>query len=143
MATDAHSSGSEYASQCYCGNTIDTSTGGGILQAPTDCSMPCAGNSSDVCGNSGRLTIYETAKTGLISGATTPSTPGFVGCYAQGSVATTGNYLFQDKSQNAQLCRQACAYKGFSNAAMQGLYCYCNTGTSEVGAIQAMTLCNT
>jgi hypothetical protein len=142
-ASDTIHSGSEYATQCYCSNTIDTSTGGGILQASTDCSMPCAGNSSDVCGNSGRLTIYETAKTGLISSNNNPTIPGFVGCYAQGGVATTGNYLFQDKQQNAQLCRQSCSYKGFSNSAMQGNYCYCTTGPSQVGAIQAMTLCDT
>lgn len=64
------------------------------MQAPSDCSMPCAGNSSEICGGSSRLSIYETAKTGLISSGSTPAVPGLVGCYAQGSVATAGNYLF-------------------------------------------------
>jgi hypothetical protein len=136
--------GSEYGSQCYCGNTIDTSTGGGILQAKTDCSMPCAGNSSDTCGNSGRLTMWETAKTGFVTeGSGMPAIEGFVGCYAAANVATTGNYLFNIGTMNSQICRLACSYKGFPNAAMQGNYCYCATGPSQVGAIQAMALCST
>lgn len=88
--------------------------------------------------------MWETAKTGLVgSGSVTPPIEGFVGCYAQGSVATTGNYLFNIATMNAQICRLACSYKGFSNAAMQGNYCYCASGASQVGAIQAMALCST
>jgi hypothetical protein len=88
--------------------------------------------------------MWETAKTGFINaGSGMPAIDGFVGCYAQGSVATTGNYLFNIATMNSQICRLACSYKGFPNAAAQGNYCYCATGPSQVGAIQAMALCST
>jgi len=47
--------GVEYGSECYCGNTL----GAGSVKAPdTDCSMTCAGNSSEICGNGNRLSFY-------------------------------------------------------------------------------------
>lgn len=134
-------SGSEYASQCYCSNTIDTSTGGGILQADTDCSMKCSGNQTETCGNAGRLSIYDTSKSGLVAAA--PAIDGFVGCYSQGSVSTSGNYLFQLSTMTAQLCRLACSYKGFPNAALAGTTCYCASGSNQVGSLQALALCST
>jgi hypothetical protein len=77
------------------------------------------------------------------SNTTIPPTPGFVGCYAPGSVATTGNYLFYLSSMTSDICRLACQYKGFSHAALTGTNCYCATGTNQVGAIQALALCST
>ncbi|KAJ9110132.1 hypothetical protein QFC19_001803 [Naganishia cerealis] len=133
--------GTEYSIQCFCSNTIDTSSGGGILQADSDCSMKCSGNSTEMCGNSGRLSIYDTSKSGLVAAA--PAIDGFVGCYAQGGVANAGNYLFQLSTMTAQLCRLACTYKGFSNAALAGNMCYCATGINQVGALQALALCST
>lgn len=65
------------------------------------------------------------------------STPGFVGCYAPGGVATTGNYLFYLSAMTSDICRLACQYKGFSHAALTGTNCYCATGTDQVGTIQA------
>lgn len=47
--------GVEYGSECYCGNTVAA----GSIKAPdTDCSMTCAGNSSELCGNGNRLSFY-------------------------------------------------------------------------------------
>ena len=47
--------GVEYGGECYCGNTL----GAGSIKAPeTDCSMTCAGNASEICGNGDRLSFY-------------------------------------------------------------------------------------
>jgi len=45
--------GVEYASQCYCGNTIAA----GTTQDPTDatCNMACNGDATEQCGGAGRL----------------------------------------------------------------------------------------
>ncbi|KAJ9119238.1 hypothetical protein QFC22_003730 [Naganishia vaughanmartiniae] len=72
-----------------------------------------------------------------------PAIDGFVGCYLQGSVATSGNYLFQLSTMTAQLCRLACSYKGLPNAALAGTTCYCASGTNQVGSLQALALCST
>jgi hypothetical protein len=88
-------SGTEYSTQCYCSNTIDTSSGGGQLRADSDCNMKCAGNSTEMCGSAGMLSISLTAGT---SPSTAPSTPGFVGCYAPGSAALA-NPLYEQASR--------------------------------------------
>jgi len=49
-------SGTEYSSQCFCDNHIQN---GGTLAAPTDCDMPCSGNSSEFCGAGNRITIWS------------------------------------------------------------------------------------
>ena len=51
-------SGTEYGGQCFCGNTITSST----KEADSDCSMACTGASSETCGGASKLSVY--AKTG-------------------------------------------------------------------------------
>ena len=50
--------GLEYASQCFCGNTLPARA------SPTPgfiggCNMPCAGNSNELCGAGSRLSLYQ------------------------------------------------------------------------------------
>ncbi|KAG8867272.1 hypothetical protein FRB98_004265 [Tulasnella sp. 332] len=47
--------GTEYADECYCGNTI----GGSIDLTDSDCNMACAGDSTKICGGSYRLSVYR------------------------------------------------------------------------------------
>lgn len=71
--------GTEYALQCFCGATVAAAAT--QVNGSTDCVMPCAGNSSEICGGSSRLSLFW-------SGVSPPSTnpgPGpwsFVGCYS-------------------------------------------------------------
>ncbi|KAK3944359.1 putative fungistatic metabolite [Diplogelasinospora grovesii] len=48
--------GTEYSAECYCGNSIDTTS---TLAASTDCSMACSGNSTELCGGPDRLSVYQ------------------------------------------------------------------------------------
>lgn len=99
------------------------------------------GNSSETCGNAGILSIYK-ALSASSNSTSPPTTPGFVGCYAPGNVATTGNYLFYSATMTTDICRLACQYKGFGSAALAGTTCYCATGENQVGSIQALALCS-
>ena len=48
--------GLEYASECYCGNTLDSTASA----APaSDCNMACSGNSTEACGAGNRLTLFN------------------------------------------------------------------------------------
>lgn len=70
--------GVEYSSECYCGTTIQSS---GQLAADTPtqkCNMPCSGDSSEICGGSDRLNLYQ-------YNGPTPSTS------SAGPVKTTGD----------------------------------------------------
>ena len=48
--------GTEYGRECYCGNAFSA---GSVEAAAADCSMPCAGNANNLCGNGNRLSVYS------------------------------------------------------------------------------------
>ncbi|KAL7962473.1 heme peroxidase [Trichoderma compactum] len=55
--------GTEYGSECYCGNTLDPTS----LEAPaSDCNMLCSGNELEYCGAGNRLSLYTKKPTELI-----------------------------------------------------------------------------
>ena len=48
--------GTQYSRECYCGNTYDK-------HGPADnCNSPCASDTSQTCGGSWALTVYDTGK---------------------------------------------------------------------------------
>ncbi|CAJ2501542.1 Uu.00g043950.m01.CDS01 [Anthostomella pinea] len=47
--------GTEYGGECYCGNTLENNA----TQADYGCMMDCNGNSSEICGGSNRLNVYD------------------------------------------------------------------------------------
>lgn len=55
--------GSEYARECYCANDIPTAAAP-LAGVVGDCSMPCAGNNTEMCGGSGRLSLYKKCDSG-------------------------------------------------------------------------------
>ncbi|KAF4554906.1 Hypothetical protein D9617_3g019750 [Elsinoe fawcettii] len=50
--------GLEYGKQCFCGNSIPTDR---VPSSTTygQCNMPCAGNSSQICGGGSQLSLYK------------------------------------------------------------------------------------
>ncbi|KIW13478.1 hypothetical protein PV08_08666 [Exophiala spinifera] len=62
--------GVEYSKECYC-NSIGITNGGAIASNPADCSMICAGNQTEYCGGSSRLTVYTLKPNNSSSVATT------------------------------------------------------------------------
>ena len=71
--------GLEYGSECWCGNTYPNPTS---LASDKDCSFPCSGRASELCGAGDRLTMFKNnVQTPLPSN---PSIPGYVysGCYS-------------------------------------------------------------
>lgn len=62
--------GTGYGDECYCGNELMS----GSATNETDCNYPCADDSTEYCGQSVRLTLYEkTASTVVTMPATTTS----------------------------------------------------------------------
>ncbi|KAK4231908.1 WSC domain-containing protein [Podospora fimiseda] len=49
--------GVEFASECYCGSVTPSNS---IKLADTECNMPCAGDSSQQCGNAWKVSVYQT-----------------------------------------------------------------------------------
>jgi hypothetical protein len=46
----------EYSVQCFCDTAIYN--GGALAPVQADCNDPCKGNSAEMCGGNGRMTLY-------------------------------------------------------------------------------------
>ncbi|KAH9207298.1 hypothetical protein DL95DRAFT_527981 [Leptodontidium sp. 2 PMI_412] len=119
--------GTEYAEECYCGNTLASGSG----PAPTaDCNVACSGNATEPCGGSNRLNLFWNGQTG----PTTNPGPGlwaFSGCYTEG---TTGRALDHglavvggSNNMSVSNCVAACQGAGYSLAGVEySGECYCD-----------------
>ncbi|KAJ7165067.1 WSC domain-containing protein, partial [Mycena filopes] len=117
--------GLEYANECYCGNTISTANGGGVpAGSNSECNMPCAGKSSEICGAGFRLTLYTK---GTAPTTTLPTGWSLDMCAIDNpSRILTGYQGSADAALTPTSCINKCAGLGFVLAGLQnGNECYC------------------
>ncbi|KAF7440239.1 hypothetical protein PC9H_000583 [Pleurotus ostreatus] len=133
--------GTEYGSECWCGSAIRA----GASTAPSsDCSTPCSGKSSDICGNGNRLSLYRfgastsssvtssPTPTSTSSSATPTSTSisySSLGCYndpAEARVLNGG--MTSSSSQTIASCAASCAAQGSTYFGTEyGNECWCGS----------------
>ncbi|KAK3674902.1 hypothetical protein LTR78_005246 [Recurvomyces mirabilis] len=89
--------GIEYSSECYCGNSLSSSS----IAASSDCNMLCSGDSTEFCGAGNRLTVYQNttwvapSKTSSSSAASgTPTATGPACPSSDGKTVTSGGKSF-------------------------------------------------
>ncbi|KAK2590697.1 hypothetical protein QQS21_011621 [Conoideocrella luteorostrata] len=151
--------GVEYGGECYCGKKFSN----GAKQAPdSQCNMVCNGNSTEYCGGSGTLNVYDynmQYPTSTISGSpdatTTPSAcpvqPATVGafswygCYTEATgQRALSDKTFADDSMSLASCAQFCA--GYTYFGVEySRECYCgnllNTGSAKALASDCSMAC--
>ncbi|RFU73805.1 wsc domain-containing, partial [Trichoderma arundinaceum] len=121
--------GAEYSKQCFCGNNIVN--GGVKATAATQCNTPCAGDSSEICGGGGRMSIISKGP------PTVQAPPGpvqivgnwtYQGCY-QDNVNQKRTFFWQNIFANTMTpkqCLDRCAAFGYMAAGLEyGQECYC------------------
>ncbi|KAK6600464.1 WSC domain-containing protein [Botrytis cinerea] len=141
-------SGVEYGSECYCDHEIEN------YGAPaTGCNMACGGNSTQFCGGSGRMNLYNYTATSLPStptptttSATVPSATitdlptgwAYKGCWvdrALGRGSILADNLPNDANMTVESCIQNCITAGYSIAGMEYYtQCYCDSAIINLGA---------
>lgn len=122
--------GIEYGTQCFCGNALGYKAAQVI---DSSCSMPCPGNSSEVCGGSQRLSLFSVGAPKLQPTPGTPDTAGefyYSGCYTE---ATSGRALTgratNSPAMSLGFCASFCSgYQYFG--AEYGTECYCGNDFS-------------
>lgn len=143
-------SGTEYASQCFCGDTI---VNGGSQTVESACNTACTGDSSEMCGGGDRLTIYSDGtptvdllpapQTGGLNGSWT-----YEGCYEDNvnQARTFFWQIFYDGIMTPNMCLSQCAAFGYMAAGLEyGQECYCGdpANIQTVGSTQQPdTSCN-
>jgi hypothetical protein len=137
--------GMEYSSECYCGYAPKVQS---TLVSDGDCRMPCAGNSSQICGAGNRLSMWNTTLAASIRVGTTNSKvkqTTYMGCWTEGKGALAMSLSkTTDKAMTIDLCTAYCRGKGFVYAGLEnGQDCYCNNDGPSNGSTKVdETNCN-
>lgn len=107
----------------------------------TGCTMPCAGNATQICGGPNRLSVYNYTGTPQLtpSHAEVVGEYGFEGCFtepASGGRALSGFSFVNGTALSAQLCVARCEERGFAYAGMEyGRECYCGGGLAGASVL--------
>lgn len=134
--------GTQWGRECWCG----TEPSGGALAPSGECDYACAGDATQLCGGSRRLSLYHNA---ALTGPQQPATVGnygFEGCVtdSQGVRTLTGDLLRSD-DMTLQICANFCGgYTYFGTE--YGTECWCgNTlaaGATTVDASECSMTCS-
>lgn len=132
-------SGTQYHDQCFCGNNDPTPD---FVEA-SNCDTACSGKSSETCGGSWALTVYESNQIGNPSTTNLASQFQQVGCYADSTSARTFNdYYFSSGDASVEFCAQTCTSKGFAYSGVENGYeCFCSA-TAPASTKLDSTSCN-
>lgn len=126
--------GVEYGTQCFCANTIASDAGFPIDE--WQCQFPCAGNSTEMCGGTGALNMYQNKPQ-------PPDMPlqvnnftyNYAGCWAEpadGSRALDG-YVNRNPGGDVSSCTYICGLSNFTYFGLEyGDECWCGNELSPL-----------
>ncbi|KAM0714477.1 hypothetical protein Q7P37_010264 [Cladosporium fusiforme] len=128
--------GLEFGSQCYCGNAM---TSGAVKVIESSCKTPCAGNSSQSCGGTSRLSVFSNGAPYVLPPASNPETVGdfyYSNCYTETSSRTLSSKVMRSGSMTLETCADFCSgYKYFGTE--YSSECFCGN-TIDPGASVAL-----
>ncbi|KJK78891.1 hypothetical protein H634G_05705 [Metarhizium anisopliae BRIP 53293] len=121
--------GAEYSRQCFCGNSIVN--GGVKAKSDTECNTACGGNSNQVCGGGGRMSILSMGEPQVVAPPAAIPTVGqweYQGCY-QDNVNQQRTFFWQNfmnTDMTPKKCLDLCGSFGYMAAGLEyGKECYC------------------
>ena len=111
--------GTQWSRECYCGNLAPT-----VAADPSDCNMPCAGDSAELCGAGMRLSVYQLGVAAPVNPDTVADF-GYSGCYTDSvDVRTLPGSTVTSPDMTLTTCAALCAdyhYFGLED----GDQCFC------------------
>ena len=119
--------GVEYGRECWCSNRAPELS----LAAPeADCSFPCAGNNTQICGASGRINVWGA----LVAPVESPNEVdsfNWLGCFTDniGSRSLVGP-VFHGEDMTLEKCAANCADYGYFGVEY-GTQCFCGNRLRE------------
>ncbi|KAG0636289.1 hypothetical protein HOY80DRAFT_891585 [Tuber brumale] len=117
-------SGLEAGNECYCGTALQSHSTLGF----TGCNTVCSGNSSETCGGSDRLSVYNYTLTDPPAVAHVAAVETYItqGCYT--GDALSGFSFTNSTGMTVELCVGACRGKNSTYAGLEsGEQCHCGT----------------
>lgn len=137
-------SGMEYSTECYCGSHLEN---GAVIGGSTQCVMACGGNTNEICGGPGALSVYNnTAILPPKSPAIVPNVDNYYsqGCYTEGvnERALAGSAIAAS-NMTVATCINFCKGLGFKYAGNEySTECYCGASIATTAAKVADSDCN-
>ncbi|KAK0206918.1 glycosyl hydrolase family 71-domain-containing protein [Desarmillaria ectypa] len=122
----------EYAKECYCGNSITENGASGAIVDSSQCWVPCDGNNSEICGGSWHLSVYAkgTSASSWIS----------QGCYTDSADRLLRGSLTAISGLTTNACINSCSSAGFTMAATEYMYqCLCGNTLYTTGGAGSST----
>ncbi|KAK0520827.1 hypothetical protein OC834_006888 [Tilletia horrida] len=158
--------GTEYGSECYCGNTL---ANGAIAGDASLCNMPCPGDGTELCGAGNQLSVYKNPNPSPPSSTSTagptPTQTGtptaslnivpsanslaYQGCWqepAGGAQRALSTKVAEASNMTVQICTSQCKQAGFKIAGLEyAQECWCGNGiapgSSKVADAQCSSPC--
>lgn len=142
--------GLEFASQCLAGSVINSASS---IILSSKCNMACSGNSSQTCGGSNAISMYNNTLYVRPSNPDPVNVPNqagvqysYVGCYAEpgtaralGSTSSLGSFATESSTLTVEACAALCFSKGYNWMGVEnGNQCFCN-GAGIVNGAVALT----
>ncbi|KXH67150.1 WSC domain-containing protein, partial [Colletotrichum salicis] len=137
--------GVEYSRECFCGWDVKASQ---TSASESDCSMPCAGSKTGLCGGGARLSVYSNTIPNKV-----PSAPQhvpqagkykFLGCQTEGSNtrALAGAFTASD-TMTVETCATFCSAGNWQYMGIEyARECFCGNTTNAGSLPAALTDCN-
>lgn len=134
--------GLEYSEECFCGNALNNAAS---KTSESDCNMPCAGDSNQMCGAGNRLSIYSDGDFPIWPVPVTKDKdlPGdweYKGCVFDNNSPYILEWLWEDapnydsSKMTIDFCLERCQRFGYSAAGVEyGRQCVCG----DLGAVEA------
>ncbi|CUS12732.1 unnamed protein product [Tuber aestivum] len=117
-------SGLEAGNECYCGTALQNHSRFGF----TGCNTACSGNSSQTCGGSSRLSVYNYTLTEPPVAAHVAAVETYItqGCYTDDALSS---FSFTNNTRmTVELCVGACRERNSTYAGLEsGEQCHCGT----------------
>ncbi|KAK1487356.1 WSC domain-containing protein [Colletotrichum tamarilloi] len=137
--------GVEYSRECFCGWDVKASQ---TSASESDCSMPCAGSKTGLCGGGARLSVYSNTIPNKVPSAPQHAPQAgnykFLGCQTEGSNtrALTGAFTAAD-TMTVEACATFCSAGNWQYMGVEyARECFCGNTTNAGSLPAALTDCN-
>lgn len=142
-------SGTEYSTECYCGNYFTQSSGlfangNALLSSNSTCAMLCAGNRNETCGGPNRLSVFNSTVYQPRLHVPSVGSYKYQGCWSEGASARAlaATSFTNTTGMTAEMCISQCSSAGYSYAGMEyAQECHCGNALAA-GATAPLTDCS-
>ena len=127
---------------CFCGNTI---TNGQAQTSSSLCIAKCPGDSSKICGDTWKLSVYNATVAGATTSAAPSGASGTSGTTSKGCFSDTGvlnNAVYTSGFMSIDQCMSYCKGQNYAFAGLSGGN-QCRCGNTSPSVIAGRSLCNT